>query len=97
MISEPLLIAVNVAPAFSNTNVGRSFQTMQEVVNKKMFNIKDRGVLDKYPNASATVVKVNKTTLTVELSSVDKTIDGKMFNVKPSEIKIMWSSVDGWR
>ena len=62
------------------------FLTMQELVNHKMFNIKDRVVLDKFPQAAAFIVKLNITTITVELSSVDKTIDGRIFNVKPSEI-----------
>lgn len=59
---------------------------MQELINRKLFDVGDGLILHKYPNAYGRILKVNNTTITVELSSVDKSCDGKVFNVKPDDI-----------
>ncbi len=63
---------------------------MQELINKKVYAVGEQLILHKYPNAAATIVKLNLTTITVELSSVDKNCDGKMFNIKPDDIAEHW-------
>lgn len=63
---------------------------MQELINTKVYQVGEQLILHKYPNAAATIRKINKTTITVELSSVDQSCDGKMFNVKPDDIAQHW-------
>lgn len=63
---------------------------MQELINKKLYAVGESLILHKYPNAAGKIIKVNNSTLTVELSSVDKSCDGKVFNVKPDDIAQHW-------
>ena len=69
-------------------------KTMQELINTKVYQVGDQLILHKYPNAAATIRKINKTTITVELSSVDQSC-GKMFNVKPDDIAQHWKRSQG--
>jgi hypothetical protein len=59
---------------------------MQEIINKDKYRLGMNLVLVKYPNATAKIVKINYTTITVILSSLDKKIDGKMFNIESDDI-----------
>ena len=63
---------------------------MIELINPKVYAVGEALILHKYPNARGTIRKINKTTITVEISSVDSTCDGKMFNVKPDDIAQHW-------
>ena len=63
---------------------------MQELINIKVYQVGEQLILHKYPNAAAAITKINKTTITVELSSVDQSCDGKVFNVKPDDIAQHW-------
>jgi hypothetical protein len=63
---------------------------MVELINPNVYQIGEQLILHKYPNAAGTIRKINKTTITVELSSVDQSCDGKMFNVKPDDIAQHW-------
>lgn len=66
---------------------------MQELINQKIYQVGDSLILHKYPNAAGIIRKINRTSITVELSSVDKSCDGKMFNVKPDDIAQHWGKV----
>ena len=70
---------------------------MQELINPKIYHVGDALILHKYPSAAGRICKINKTTITVELSSVDQSCDGKMFNVKPGDIAAHWKKKsNGW-
>lgn len=63
---------------------------MIEIINQKLYKLGEQLILHKYPNAAATIVKINASTIEVELSSVDKSCDGKKFRIKPDDIAQHW-------
>jgi len=63
---------------------------MVELINPNVYQVGEQLILLKYPNASDTIGKSNTTTITVELSSLDQSCDGKMFNIKPDDIAQHW-------
>ena len=63
---------------------------MQELINSNVFKVNDTVILHKFPQAAGKIIKVNKTTISVLLSSVDQEVDARIFNVKPSDIYQHW-------
>ena len=60
---------------------------MQEIINKNVYKIGHTIILHKFPQAKGVIQKVNKTNITVLLISCDKSVDGRIFNVKLSDIE----------